>query len=102
MKYELRDCPFCGGNPIFKTMILFSKSSECGLEFNVGCAKCGASAPVQHIPEIKFNLMEDGEVLVVKDERYYAAATWNGTIHEVGMSYMESVDEVKEADDETN
>ena len=83
-KFKLRDCPFCGHNAIFETKTTIASCSKSGLTFTVKCAKCGVEAPMQHVPEISFILMEDGELVVTKDERYYAAATWNGKVHDVG------------------
>lgn len=82
--YNLRPCPFCGGNAIFKVINTVASASRSGMTFNVQCAECRTSAPTGHIPEISLKLYEDGSLEIIKDEREYAAQWWNGTIHEVG------------------
>lgn len=82
--YNLRPCPFCGGEAIFKVISTVASTSKCGVTFNVQCAKCLTPAPTGHIPEISLLLYEDGEFKITKDEREYAARWWNGTIRDVG------------------
>ena len=82
--FNLRPCPFCGGKAIFKIINTVASASRSGMTFCVQCAKCGARAPSGHVSEISFQLYDDGELKITKDERTYEARRWNGTIHEVG------------------
>ena len=81
---KLRDCPFCGGNAIFETRSTMASYGNSGITFTVKCSKCGVEAPVQHVPEIKIKLWEDGQIQVVEDDRVYAANAWNGSIKKAG------------------
>lgn len=82
--YNLRPCPFCGGNAVFKVITTIASTSKSGMTFCVQCTKCGARAPSGHVSEISFQLYDDGELKITKDERSYEAAWWNGTIHKNG------------------
>ena len=82
--YNLRPCPFCGGNAVFKVNGTISSPSKSAMTFCVQCVKCGARAPSGHVSEISFKLYDDGELKITKDERSYEAAWWNGIIHKTG------------------
>lgn len=79
MKFDLKPCPFCGGEAIF-----FPKCScpnaAAGLtrkwKFGVGCLACGIALP-KTTYSFSVQMTNDGGIEVIEDDRQKAADTWN-------------------------
>ena len=74
---ELKPCPFCNGNAIFRTASFSHMQDGCGIHFSIKCAKCGAEVPSSKLFEVKFTLLDNGEIRICKDERLEASMKWN-------------------------
>ena len=62
---ELKDickkqCSFCGGHAIFKTISLGHNSFSVGFKFKIECEECAVSLP--KIYEINLSLTDDGSI----------------------------------------
>lgn len=74
--YELKHCPFCGGEAKFFTRTFFQKGVSRGWEFGVFCTQCDVQTPrIDYKVEISFE--SNGEIKTTTDERQLAADTWN-------------------------
>ena len=41
--YKLKDCPFCGGEAIFKITANISNHTTVGYHYSIVCSKCGCT-----------------------------------------------------------
>lgn len=77
---KLDKCPFCGGEAIFQTIGLFTKSSELGFHFKIKCTRCGITFPTEG--NVSLTLEESGTVRYTEDNRLELASKWNSRIIE--------------------
>ena len=77
---KLEKCPFCGGEAIFNTTSIFSKSSEVGFYYKIKCTRCGITYPVEG--KVSLILDENGIVRYTEDNRLELASKWNSRIIE--------------------
>lgn len=79
-KIELKPCPFCGGEAIFRFISTYSSGGDrcIGYDFKIVCSNCGITLPSRY--EIRFRIKEDGEFVIEKDDREKAANDWNRRI----------------------
>lgn len=75
---KLDKCPFCGGEAIFQTIGLFTKSSELGFRFKIECARCNITFPT--VGKVSLTLEESGTVRYTEDNRLELASKWNSRI----------------------
>lgn len=72
---RLDNCPFCGGNVIFRRASEFSSQNEVGFYFDIVCTDCGIKHPKQGAVSVK--LEDNGTLRYVKDDRLIFASQWN-------------------------
>ncbi len=58
--HELKPCPFCGGQAIFRTIGNISNTIGFGCKFQIVCKECGLVYPKKY--SILFKMNEDGEL----------------------------------------
>lgn len=72
---ELKPCPFCGGQAIFKTISNMADHSNIGFDFGIKCRDCGMTFPKIYV--MRLDLDSDGTVVMIDDEREIAVKQWN-------------------------
>ena len=72
---ELKNCPFCGKEAVFKVTSKCSSASDIGIGFTVGCPQCKVFLSQNF--QIRFRLYYDGSISTPVDERDDAAEAWN-------------------------
>lgn len=79
MGFDLKPCPFCGGEAFFLTKVSCHYAAG-GLtrswEFGVGCLACGMALP-KSTYRLSVQMAKDGSIEVIEDDRQEAADTWN-------------------------
>lgn len=80
--YNLKPCPFCGGEAKMQmTSYIRIKSAiggeELGRTVDVKCAKCGARPGEQNKHRVLILIDDSGNVVYVEDGRADAADEWN-------------------------
>ena len=75
-KFELKPCPFCGGEAYFDVNSLHKRGEEIGWDYHVLCRSCYAGNRKMHTTAV--TLCENGDIIVVEDGREEAVAEWNG------------------------
>lgn len=79
MGFDLKPCPFCGGEVIFFPKCNCPNAAG-GLtrsrEFGVGCLACGIALP-KSTYRLSVQMAKDGSIEVIEDDRQEAADTWN-------------------------
>lgn len=73
---DLKPCPFCGWDAIFKQTSYGTAEGSVRLGFEVACGKCGATVPTGH-GEILIKLSVTGSLIPWRDCRAKAAEAWN-------------------------
>lgn len=72
---KLKPCPSCGGEGIFEAIDIKTYAREITIIFKVKCKKCGVSLP--KIYEIKYKMMDTGDMTAETDQALEAAEAWN-------------------------
>lgn len=73
---EMKECPFCGGEPYFH--ISSSGYGSGGMKifnFQIRCRDCKISYPKSYSLEVDMDT--NGELNLIKDERKEAIEAWN-------------------------
>ena len=74
---ELKKCPFCGCDSIFKTTELFtSRMQYTRIYFRLECINCGASVSDAR-GSLEVRLTSNGDIKVDNDEREQTVEIWN-------------------------
>ncbi len=72
---ELKPCPFCAGQAVFRTFQNSSSDHCVGFYFGIKCSNCGITLP--GIFKAKFSMNDCGEINLMNDEREKAIEQWN-------------------------
>ncbi len=75
MSKEMKKCPFCGGQAIFRTKGNSKSVDSVGFCFEIECGNCGARLPQNYT--VEFGLADDGGITPLYDERKAAVSDWN-------------------------
>lgn len=74
--FELKHCPFCGGEAKFFTKTFSQNGISRGWEFGVFCTGCDVQTPRSDY-KVEITFESNGEIKNTTDERQLAADTWN-------------------------
>lgn len=79
MNKEMKKCPFCGGEAVFRTKSNSSSIESVGFRFEIICGDCGAKLPQNY--KVEFCLANDGGITPLQDERKQAIVDWNRRVY---------------------
>lgn len=74
-EFELKSCPFCGGEAEFNIKTNSNSRLLTGFTFAIRCKRCHIQSPKMY--NLEFGILPDGELLPHIDERGKAADDWN-------------------------
>lgn len=72
---DLKKCPFCGSKANFIPVGTTSGNGIFGVDFEIGCVRCGVTLPQSY--ELRMDLNECGLIEFIKDDRSIAINDWN-------------------------
>lgn len=74
---DLKRCPFCGGKAYFCVLGKTERLTNCGILFELKCGNCGITN-VNFRGHFEYELLSDGTLSIVVDDRHKVIEAWNG------------------------
>mgnify|MGYP000012381560 CR=1 FL=1 len=79
---KLKPCPFCGGEAGFKIFNTIMQANNRGWSYELKCKKCGVSVPNIERYETIVGMNENGDVLIIHDDRKKVIEAWNRRVND--------------------